>query len=205
MNTTILFARHGSVDNPSQVVYRPDVKLSEDGVSQMRRLGKAFVEHGIAIDTIVTSPLIRAVTAAETIRDVLSNHPPIETADGFAPVSTPDWYGKPLSELDVAGSQDVWLHPEWCEETPQQVDERLKKAFDEIYARHEGKTVLVIGHEVELGMLQHRLENPTSEAKITLFAVPKGEALRMQVDNEGKATPLGIVKPAAIHVSKEIG
>lgn len=73
MNTTFIFARHGSIDNPSQVVYRPDVKLNEDGISQMRNLGKAFVEHGVAIDAIVTSPLVRAVSAAETIRDVLPN------------------------------------------------------------------------------------------------------------------------------------
>lgn len=67
MNTTFIFARHGSVDNPSQVVYRPNVKLNEDGISQMRNLGKAFLEQGIAIDAIVTSPLERAVSAAEII------------------------------------------------------------------------------------------------------------------------------------------
>lgn len=54
-------------------------------------------------------------------------------------------------------------------------------------------------------MLQHRLKNPGAETEIKLFPVPKGEALRMQVDSEKRIKPLGIVKPEAIHVQKEIG
>lgn len=54
-------------------------------------------------------------------------------------------------------------------------------------------------------MLQRRLENPAAETKIEFFPVTKGEALRFQIDIENRITPLGIVKPEAGHVQKEIG
>lgn len=184
--TTIIVARHGSVHNPDNTVYPPDTELSADGVAQMQSLGKILAKR--PIDIILASPFVRTLTSANLIQKELPNHPEVRQIEGFAGVNTPGWYGRSMKELEDAGPLDAWAHPEWCDESPAEVLARFKKTFDEIIENkeYEGKTILVVSHTMELGILENELMHPGSEPKIQQFSAPRGEALQIQVDDEGK-------------------
>ena len=148
MPTTFLFTRHGEPHNPESVVYGPDTLLNNNGRSQMKNLGLALNTQGIKIDVIYTSPLIRAKESAKIISEELSNKPTFIPDERLTAADTPKWYDRPLRELYDAGYRDIWSKDELApEETPEQVDKRLKQVFDEIHQTHNGKTVLIVGHE----------------------------------------------------------
>lgn len=206
MNTNVFFARHGTVKNPEGKIYRPDAELSDDGFKQMGLLGEAFAQQGIKIDVIVTSPLPRAMQSAAKIRDKLRVHPTAIPLEGLRATDTPGWYGHSFDELDTLDKEthkDIWSIQDWCAETMEQVDLRLKRAFDEILRDHEGKNILIIGHNPELGLLQNRLENPEGPSKIASFPAEKGKAWHVEIDEEGRMKPLGIIGPENISVDKE--
>jgi phosphohistidine phosphatase len=63
-----------------------DRPLSEAGCKQATVLGKALKKHGISLDLIVTSPLVRSVqTAAHLRKEFQLSEQQVETRDELAP------------------------------------------------------------------------------------------------------------------------
>jgi phosphohistidine phosphatase len=59
--------------------------LSAEGMSKLRKAGRALTRLGISFDVMVTSPLVRTRQTAEIIAGVLDPHPHIVTAESLAP------------------------------------------------------------------------------------------------------------------------
>lgn len=73
--------------------------LSEQGREQARLAGKALERHGIRLDGLVTSPLLRARQTAELIREDLSLKPEVTVCEDLAPDGKPRKVAKFLRKL----------------------------------------------------------------------------------------------------------
>jgi phosphohistidine phosphatase len=84
--TELYLIRHGVAEERGES-WPDDTKrpLTEDGISRLRRSARALSRIGVAVDVIVTSPLVRTRQTAEIIAGGLDPHPHITTAESLAP------------------------------------------------------------------------------------------------------------------------
>jgi phosphohistidine phosphatase len=81
--------RH-AVAEPRGEAWPDDAKrpLTTDGISRMRKAVRGLARLGVAIDVILTSPLVRARQTAEIVAAGLDSRPPIVSIDGLTPAGT---------------------------------------------------------------------------------------------------------------------
>src|SRR4249919_1989929 len=63
--------------------------LTEQGMSRLRRSGRALARLGIVVDVVLTSPLVRAHQTAEIMAAAFSPHPSLINVDALVPGGTP--------------------------------------------------------------------------------------------------------------------
>ena len=87
--TELYLIRHGVAEERGEA-WPDDTKrpLTEDGMSKLRKAARALERLGVALDVIVTSPLVRTRQTAEVIAGGLEPHPLVVTADSLAPGGT---------------------------------------------------------------------------------------------------------------------
>ena len=78
--------RHGVAEERSEA-WPDDAKrpLSEDGMARMRKSIRGLARLDVAIDIILTSPLVRTKQTAEIVAAGLDSRPPIITVESLAP------------------------------------------------------------------------------------------------------------------------
>ncbi len=59
--------------------------LTEDGTMKMRRASRALSRMGVAIDVVLTSPLVRTRQTAEIFAAAFSPHPAVVNVDALSP------------------------------------------------------------------------------------------------------------------------
>lgn len=185
--TTLVLARHGETVWHAENRYAgtSDIDLTPNGVLQAERL--AGWARTRSIDTVVSSPVRRAVETAE----------PAALAVGVAPAIVDDLRevgfgiaeGHTLRELDpdvVARFRaDPVAHPFPGAEPPPAAAQRCAEALRGIAASHIGESVLVVAHNtlLRLGLCallglpiaRYRQVFPRLDnAAITEIAVPTG-------------------------------
>ncbi len=74
--------------------------LSLEGTARMRKAANGLVRAGVALDVVLTSPLVRARQTAEIVAGAFTPRPPIVTADPLAPGGS---YAGVLAELEKQG------------------------------------------------------------------------------------------------------
>ena len=82
--------RHGVAEERGEQ-WPDDAKrpLTQDGISRLRKAARALTRLDVALDVIVTSPLVRTRQTAEIIAAGLDPHPHIVVADSLAPGTSP--------------------------------------------------------------------------------------------------------------------
>jgi phosphohistidine phosphatase len=63
--------------------------LTNGGIARLRKEAKALEAIGVAIDHIVTSPLVRTKQTADVFAESLKSKPSVSASDALAPASTP--------------------------------------------------------------------------------------------------------------------
>ena len=162
--TRVFLVRHGQTgwnEGAGQVRYRgqTDIPLDEVGHAQARALslrlcsGQALRLAGEPIVGIYASPLQRAMQTAQPTAERLGlsviPHP------GLLDMNLGQWQGLTHAE---AARRYPEIHRRWLEaphtvtlpggENLATVLERSKAAVTELVARHAGKTVVLVGHQV---------------------------------------------------------
>src|SRR3954469_6440941 len=81
--------RHGLAEERGEA-WPDDAKrpLTEEGISRLRKSARGLQRLGVAVDLVVTSPLVRTRQTAEIVAAGLDPHPHITTADSLAPGAT---------------------------------------------------------------------------------------------------------------------
>ena len=87
--TELYLIRHGIAEERGEA-WPDDSKrpLTAAGMAKLRKAARALGRLGVAIDVIVTSPLVRTRQTAEIIAGGFEPHPHIATADALAPGGT---------------------------------------------------------------------------------------------------------------------
>jgi phosphohistidine phosphatase len=90
--------RHGVAEDRG-AAWPDDTKrpLTSDGMSRMRKATRGLARLGVALDVILTSPLVRARQTADVVAAGLEPHPPIVTTDALAPGAS---YAAIVAELE---------------------------------------------------------------------------------------------------------
>ena len=78
--------RHGSAE-PRGDAWPDDAKrpLSEDGMSRLKKEARGLARLDVAVDVVLSSPLVRTKQTAEIVAAALDSRPPIVNVDSLAP------------------------------------------------------------------------------------------------------------------------
>ncbi|MEN6319397.1 MAG: histidine phosphatase family protein [Syntrophaceae bacterium] len=152
--TRIILVRHGQTEWNRVERFRghADVPLNEAGLEQAETTGRRIAAEWRP-EAIYSSPLSRAVRTAEIIAGhyglSVQIHPELIDIDygqwqGLTPdevreqwpETIDDWYNKPVSAHIPGG------------ETLEQLRSRALETIDELVKRHDGQTIVVVGHTV---------------------------------------------------------
>ena len=149
----LFLTRHGQTDWNIARRYQgqTDVPLNETGTLQTALLAQRLSTH--VIHAIYSSDLSRAMTTAKAIAEAQQLTPVLHSDPRWRELSFGDWEGMTYQEMSAQSPElfDAWMKDSLTVSTPNgethlQLAERVKSAFDEIKAKHNDETVLVVGH-----------------------------------------------------------
>ena len=180
----IYFARHGQTDwnIAGKAQGTTDIPLNETGLAQARQLCEELKKRGIAISKIYTSYQQRAAKTAQTVAGYYSID--YEVIDGLEEMCLGDFEGHTWDEIRSYfpkeleyWNEDRRFHRSPNGESYQMVLERLFKALDHIFAKHDtssDENLLIISHgAVILTLIAMQQEPPFSSYRIRVEnAVP---------------------------------
>lgn len=159
---TIIFETHGTtVDNETHISSGwNDAPLSELGKKQAAELGQRYVDRHL--DAVYCSELQRSYRSAE-----------IAFADSGVKIihdarlnecNYGDLNGAPSEQVEPTRGQHVSM-PFPNGESYEQTCDRMKSFIDEIKLKHDGQTIMIIGHRATQYGLEHWLKGvPIFEA-----------------------------------------
>lgn len=177
--------RHGEPVGGKKYRGQIDDPLSEKGWREMR---EAVGNHR-SWDVILSSPLCRC---ADFARELSACHGiPLEIETRFMELGFGAWEGCTAAELQARDPlalmrfwQDPVNHGPPGGETLAAFRERVKSAFDEALARHEGRHVLIVCHAgVIRCLVSHALDMPLD--RMFRIDVPSASFTRLRVDING--------------------
>jgi broad specificity phosphatase PhoE len=148
---SLLLLRHGQIEANRRGLWHgsTDSALTWRGRRQARRTARHIASAHPDLSAIYTSPLNRCRQTAAAVEAELQIVP--ETMEGLAEYAIGEWEGLAFSRLaeqhDFVGRavKDPHFAPPGGE-TLAAVSIRIVAALREIYNRHEGEQVLVVGH-----------------------------------------------------------
>jgi len=78
--------RHGIAEDRGDA-WPDDSKrpLTEEGIARLRKIARGLQRFGVAIDVLVTSPVVRTRQTAEVVAATFDPRPPIVTAESLTP------------------------------------------------------------------------------------------------------------------------
>ena len=71
--------------------------LTEDGIARMKKNARGLVRIGVALDVVLTSPLVRARQTADIVAAAFTTRPPIVVIESLSPGGT---YQAVLADLE---------------------------------------------------------------------------------------------------------
>jgi phosphoserine phosphatase len=152
--TRVLLIRHGQTEwnRVERFRGRADVPLNEIGIKQAEATGIRVAGRWKPV-AIYSSPLSRAVKTAEAIAKHFDLS--VQIHPYLADIDYGDWQGLSPDEVraDWTEMLDKWYNAPQLAIIPNgeilaDLCERAMKTVNELAARHEGETILLLGHTV---------------------------------------------------------
>ena len=145
MSCKLILVRHGeTIDNQRQIMQgQTQGRLTLHGIEQARQLGRQLRDE--PIHTFISSDLARAVETA----NIILGEKDEETRKNTSVIQTPllrerDWgsfTGRHIPDLqEEEWPQDI--------ETLESLKKRAARFLEEVKSRHDGQTVLAVGHGI---------------------------------------------------------
>jgi probable phosphoglycerate mutase len=157
--TRLVLLRHGSTAFTLEKRFSGggvDPGLDERGRWEAERAATAIAKRW-QVDTVITSPLRRAVETAAIAAQALGR--PVATHDGFRECEFGAWEGHTFAEIERRWPAELaaWLGSTGVAapggESFDAVGERVAAARDQVVKQHAGQTVLVVTHVTPIKML----------------------------------------------------
>lgn len=168
---------------------RTDIPLTEKGIAQANAVKEQL--KGKTIDAVYASPLMRAKETAKIASDGCE----IVVDERIIEVDFGKWEGKRRDEF-IAESPELWrnwehspelTHAGETGETAAEVVERVSDFFNEMLKKHQGQTIMVVGHNgINRLFMSHKLGMPLKNYR---KIVQQNSSLTMfQLDENGEFT-----------------
>lgn len=149
--TRVYFIRHAEAEGNLHRVAQGhlDGKITQRGYQQIAALSKRFED--IHVDAVYASDLLRTRTTAEAV--YVPKNLPLHTSENFREIFMGDWEGQPWQvlydtepeQIDAFNNHPQNWHPHGGE-TPYQVVERFTAKLNELVAKHDGQTIVIVSH-----------------------------------------------------------
>jgi phosphohistidine phosphatase len=96
----VYFLRHASAGKKTANSKKDELRpLDEDGILQVRYIGRMLAALNVQVDQIVSSPLKRALQTASLVANELAYESPIQTEDALRPEGGFDQFQEMLARL----------------------------------------------------------------------------------------------------------
>lgn len=151
--TSFILIRHGQTrwNRFERFRGRVDIDLDETGVRQAEAAAEKVASWGVK--AIYSSPLKRAMRTAEIISQRLQLA--VEPLEGIIDMHFGEWQGLPIREVRQRYPElfDLWrFSPHRLKvpqgETLEEVRSRVVACIDEVAAKHDQETVVLVTHRV---------------------------------------------------------
>jgi probable phosphoglycerate mutase len=158
MTTRVYLVRHGATEltDEDRFAGAIDVKLSDEGRDQARRLGLRL--EGEPISAAYASPMVRTMDTAALI--VASHGLPITPVDGIREIAHGRWERKTRAEVESEFPEeyaryetDPFSFAPTGGESGLQVTARALPGLLEIVAKHADQRILVVSHKATIRLL----------------------------------------------------
>ncbi|MBE0415636.1 MAG: histidine phosphatase family protein [Dehalococcoidia bacterium] len=187
---SIILIRHGQTEWNREARFRGrvDIDLDETGAKQAEAAAERIAQWKVA--AIYSSPQKRAIATAEVIAKRLGLT--VEPLDGIDDMDFGRWQGLSIAEVEEKYPKlfDLWRHsPERLRipdgESMEDVQRRVIATIDDLVARHENETVVLISHRVVCKVLlcsllgldnSHFWQIAQDATAINLFEISGGRA-----------------------------
>lgn len=216
-----MIVRHGqsSYNAEKRIQGRSDAStLTEKGREDARKVGAALSRLTFA--AVYTSPLQRAKKSAEVILDCLATSPMLQTSDKLMEIDLPLWEGMLLQDVRDKFSEDYLCWQQRPDEllmvVPQAeatrehfpvkaLYEQAQQFWQEILLRHQGETILIVGHNginralisTALGISPSRYHSiQQSNCGISVLNFAGGLGQPVQLESMNQTTHLGQILPS---------
>ncbi len=142
----VILTRHGETEQNKVGICQGHLpgKLTEEGIEQAKKLALRLKDE--KIDVIYSSDLARSV---DTTKEISKFHAdvPLHFTEKLRERNMGESEGKTKAECGIDESKSAVLFPEpKGGETREEILSRAKMLKEEIYEKHKGKTVLLVGH-----------------------------------------------------------
>lgn len=174
MTTRVLLIRHGETDWNAEGRWQghAPVPLNAQGLAQSAALGRYLAGNGLRIGVLYSSDLKRAMQTAEPVAAAL--HLPIHTDQRLREIDLGNWQGLTRQEALTWDTEryhayhaDRYAVPMPGGESRGDLRQRARLVFDEITARHAGRTVAVVSHGGTLGAMIESVCGPVEHPSIS--------------------------------------
>ena len=221
LSTRVVIVRHGlsSYNSQQRIQGRCDESiLTDTGINQATILGQTVSNANFA--AIYSSPLQRAKQTAEIIQAKLVKPLTLQTSDLLTEIDLPLWEGLQKSEVKQKYPQEYqkWKdHPGQFSMTLTKdeksveyfpviaLGEQATKFWQEVLAKHQGETILVVAHNginralltTALGMNPaHYQHIQQSNCAVNVLNFTDGWGGAVQLESLNQTAHLGEVAPA---------
>lgn len=221
LTTRVVLVRHGqsSYNTEKRIQGRSDASiLTEKGRVDARKVGAAL-SH-ITVAAVYTSPLQRAKQSAEAILDCLATSPTLQTSEQLMEIDLPLWVGLRLNDVREKFAEDYRCWQERPHEllmvVPQQegvrqhfpvpaLYEQARQFWQEILPRHQGETILIVGHNginralisTAIGISPSRYHSiQQSNCGISVLNFAGGLGQPVQLESMNQTAHLGEILPS---------
>lgn len=174
MTTRVTCIRHGETEwnRIGRWQGHAPVPLNATGQRQARLLAQYLAAHQWHFDALYSSPSPRALETARTIANALAR--PITTDARLQEVHLGDWQGLTRAEA-LARDPDHFaaFEADWYNvappngETRNELKARLRRAFDDLTARHPDQHIALVSHGGSIGMLFDSLFGAVERPSLT--------------------------------------
>lgn len=162
MATRVIIVRHGQSSYNIQKIIQgrcDESVLTETGIADAQQVGAAL--SSLSFDAIYSSPLQRAKRTAEIIQSYLPNSPELRVQDNLMEIDLPLWekLNKSVVKEKFPEEYRCWKERphEFCMILPtsggtkeyfpvQALYKQAQEFWQEILARHQGGTILIVAH-----------------------------------------------------------
>jgi probable phosphoglycerate mutase len=158
--TTFLLLRHGATAHTAEKRFSgsggADPELSPEGEAQARAAAAAVASRG-PVDAVVSSPLRRARQTADLVAAELGL--PVREVETLRECAFGEWEGLTFAEVQERWPDELtaWLADTSVApprgESFDAVAARVRRARDQLLARHPGRTVLAVSHVTPIKLL----------------------------------------------------